>query len=369
MIVLPEALTTRFLRQNTHEKVRRRALGLIVEWTGDFESDPSLGIMEECYQSLKSKGKSFLSMLYIYPAPHPTALTGYKFDAPNDPPPPDADDALRRREEEELQRVLEMSMHDKGGRGQWSEYSLTSSGGAGSSGPASNRAAVPASATPSVSSAHPPQAQKPVYGGYVPASSPAVSAENTSATVAAASAAAAVAPAAPAPSVTPQVAASPAPSVKSQDSVSIVTRVRALHAFEPTDAGELAFEKGDIIKVVDRGYKDWWRGQLKGRTGIFPVNYVVREDDSVASQYLGVLMLLRRNPSRSQQPRNLRKKLRKRRLYLVKQQMWIDCFRCYDRLTLRRIILLTTRRYRYVSRRIECSTFHNICRRTCTGHV
>lgn len=55
----------------------------------------------------------------------------------------------------------------------------------------------------------------------------------------------------------------------------IVTRVRALHTFEPTEAGELAFEKGDVIKVVDRGYKDWWRGQLKGRTGIFPVNYVV----------------------------------------------------------------------------------------------
>jgi len=54
----------------------------------------------------------------------------------------------------------------------------------------------------------------------------------------------------------------------------IVTRVRALHAFAPTEPGELAFDKGDIIKVVDRGYKDWWRGQLKGRTGIFPVNYV-----------------------------------------------------------------------------------------------
>jgi hypothetical protein len=60
------------------------------------------------------------------------------------------------------------------------------------------------------------------------------------------------------------------------ENVNIVTRVRALHTFEPTEAGELAFEKGDIIKVVDRGYKDWWRGQLKGRTGIFPVNYVVR---------------------------------------------------------------------------------------------
>jgi signal transducing adaptor molecule len=48
-----------------------------------------------------------------------------------------------------------------------------------------------------------------------------------------------------------------------------------LHTFEATEAGELSFEKGDIIKVVDRNYKDWWRGQLKGRTGIFPVNYVV----------------------------------------------------------------------------------------------
>jgi signal transducing adaptor molecule len=26
---------------------------------------------------------------------------------------------------------------------------------------------------------------------------------------------------------------------------------------------------------VNREYKDWWRGQLRGRTGIFPVNYVV----------------------------------------------------------------------------------------------
>ena len=55
----------------------------------------------------------------------------------------------------------------------------------------------------------------------------------------------------------------------------MVTRVRALHHFEPTELGELAFEKGDIIKVVDRSFKDWWRGQLKGKTGIFPVNYVV----------------------------------------------------------------------------------------------
>lgn len=58
-------------------------------------------------------------------------------------------------------------------------------------------------------------------------------------------------------------------------SVPVVTRVRALHTFEATEPGELAFERGEIIRVVDRAYKDWWRGQLRGRTGIFPVNYVV----------------------------------------------------------------------------------------------
>ena len=60
------------------------------------------------------------------------------------------------------------------------------------------------------------------------------------------------------------------------EEVHAVTRVRALHSFEPTEPNELAFEKGDTIKVVNQEYKDWWRGQLKGRTGIFPVNYVVR---------------------------------------------------------------------------------------------
>jgi len=74
---------------------------------------------------------------------------------------------------------------------------------------------------------------------------------------------------APAPEV-PAASQEPTPGA-----IPIVTRVRALHNFEPTEPGELGFEKGDVIKVVDRGYKDWWRGQFKGRTGIFPVNYVV----------------------------------------------------------------------------------------------
>ena len=169
-----------------------------------------------------------------------TSIQDYKFQPPDEPAPPTVDDEVRRREEEELQRVLEMSMHDKGGRTGYTKYSAQSSGAGGSSsglavGPSTSNAAGPTHPT-----------------GYAPAQS------------------------------TQRAAASSTSSLPSQSvvipttpSTPIITRVKALHTFEPTEPGELAFEKGDIIKVVDRGYKDWWRGQLRGRTGIFPVNYVV----------------------------------------------------------------------------------------------
>lgn len=54
-----------------------------------------------------------------------------------------------------------------------------------------------------------------------------------------------------------------------------MTPVRALRSFEPIEDNELASEEGDIINVVNPEYTDW-RGQLNGRTGNFPTNYVVR---------------------------------------------------------------------------------------------
>jgi len=171
-------------------------------------------------------------------------LTGYKFDAPNEPPPQGVDDEVRRKEEEELQRVLELSVQDKGGLSKWSDYTLTSGGATGSD-----------KGQPSAQ----PYRAPPVESGYVPASAvpPQVHVQTNPV------------PAQRPPSRELVSPVNPTPSVP-------VTRVRALHSFEPTETGELAFERGDIIKVVDRGYKDWWRGQLRGRTGIFPVNYVVR---------------------------------------------------------------------------------------------
>jgi len=38
---------------------------LIAMWTEDFESDPTLGIMEECYEGLKAKSMALLYSPHI----------------------------------------------------------------------------------------------------------------------------------------------------------------------------------------------------------------------------------------------------------------------------------------------------------------
>jgi hypothetical protein len=46
----------------THEKVKRRALYLISLWTGEFENNPQLGLVEELYNTLKGKSDAVFSL-------------------------------------------------------------------------------------------------------------------------------------------------------------------------------------------------------------------------------------------------------------------------------------------------------------------
>lgn len=67
-------------------------------------------------------------------------------------------------------------------------------------------------------------------------------------------------------------------------SVATVSRVRALFDFQPSEPGELQFRKGDTIAVLESVYKDWWKGSLRGQTGIFPLNYVEKLPDPTAGE-------------------------------------------------------------------------------------
>lgn len=61
-----------------------------------------------------------------------------------------------------------------------------------------------------------------------------------------------------------------------------VSRVRALFDFQPSEAGELQFRKGDVIAVLGSEFTDWWKGSLRGQTGIFPLNYVEKLPEPTA---------------------------------------------------------------------------------------
>ncbi|KAK4044331.1 hypothetical protein C8A01DRAFT_12298 [Parachaetomium inaequale] len=76
-----------------------------------------------------------------------------------------------------------------------------------------------------------------------------------------------------------QQQAAPIQPMPSGTTAATVSRVRALYDFAPSEPGELEFKKGDVIAVLESVYKDWWRGSLKGKTGIFPLNYVEKLTD------------------------------------------------------------------------------------------
>ncbi|KAB8235201.1 ESCRT-0 subunit protein HSE1 [Aspergillus alliaceus] len=67
-------------------------------------------------------------------------------------------------------------------------------------------------------------------------------------------------------------------------SAATVSRVRALYDFQPSEPGELQFRRGDVIAVLESVYKDWWKGSLRGQTGIFPLNYVEKLPDPTVEE-------------------------------------------------------------------------------------
>ncbi|KAJ5721563.1 uncharacterized protein N7483_009497 [Penicillium malachiteum] len=82
----------------------------------------------------------------------------------------------------------------------------------------------------------------------------------------------------------PELQAAASGPVPSGTSAATVSRVRALFDFQPSEPGELQFRKGDIIAVLESVYKDWWKGSLRGQTGIFPLNYVEKLSDPTVEE-------------------------------------------------------------------------------------
>jgi hypothetical protein len=67
----------------------------------------------------------------------------------------------------------------------------------------------------------------------------------------------------------------PIPS-KPKPKMPLAQYVIALYDFEGQTTEDLPFREGDRIRVVKKtdSTDDWWDGELNGRTGSFPANYV-----------------------------------------------------------------------------------------------
>jgi hypothetical protein len=73
-----------------------------------------------------------------------------------------------------------------------------------------------------------------------------------------------------------QLVEKPYPAEDVESSKTSVTRVVAKWKFEARSKKELGLEPGDVVVVTlqDDASTGWWQGTLKGKDGMFPVNYV-----------------------------------------------------------------------------------------------
>lgn len=211
--------------RNTHASVRERSLSVLEEWAKDFnDADGSLGMVKETLDQLNQQGFNSVK------------------EVSAEPQEPSSEQL--RREDEELRRVLELSMQDQGGRGNFAQ------------GP-------PDSAGPSCTSFRTGPQQEVASGGRPGTAAMALVDQSL-------------------PNLSRLEAQSEQQShthsqPRSQTQPAVVKaplRVRALYDFTPSEVGELPFTKGDVIRVLDSVYEHWWRGELRGEAGIFPVNYV-----------------------------------------------------------------------------------------------
>ena len=51
-------------------------------------------------------------------------------------------------------------------------------------------------------------------------------------------------------------------------------QVTAAYDFHRQEPGELEFCQGDVITVTEWLDRNWWRGTVNGRSGVFPSNHV-----------------------------------------------------------------------------------------------
>jgi SH3 domain-containing kinase-binding protein 1 len=65
--------------------------------------------------------------------------------------------------------------------------------------------------------------------------------------------------------------------------MSVKEMCRVLFPYEAANDDELTLKEGELITLISREVPDlgWWRGELRGKVGVFPDNFVeiIQQDE------------------------------------------------------------------------------------------
>ncbi|CAF0844005.1 unnamed protein product [Didymodactylos carnosus] len=61
--------------------------------------------------------------------------------------------------------------------------------------------------------------------------------------------------------------------VQQQSSSSKSQMYQATYDFAPQEEGEIELKRGDRIRIIDQSDVNWWKGEVRGRIGLFPATY------------------------------------------------------------------------------------------------
>jgi len=75
----------------------------------------------------------------------------------------------------------------------------------------------------------------------------------------------------PPPVRTPPPTTAPPPKIQGP-------QCRALYNYVAQEGDELTLRKGDLITII-KEHPDWWEGELNGKVGVFPANYVQKVEE------------------------------------------------------------------------------------------